>query len=114
MYLEGGANGGFPIPTGFRFFAGGGVDGNTVAWDNTEVRRGFGECVPCDDCVPCDTNCDDQINSFDIEPFIALLFDENLEPCCGARGDIGGTGDTNGDGLINSFDIEGFLDCLFP
>ncbi len=66
--------------------------------------------APCD---PCDMNCDELINSFDIEPFIALLFDPKLEPCCGERGVPGSAGDTNGDGLINSFDIEGFLDCLF-
>ncbi len=68
------------------------------------------------DCVPCNTDCDPDgnINAFDIEPFLDLIFDQDLEPCCGTRGDIGGTGDTNGDGLINSFDIEGFLDCLFP
>ena len=68
----------------------------------------------CGKPAPCDTNCDGDINSFDIEPFLVLLFDEKSDPCCGNRGDIGGVGDTNGDGLINSFDIEGFLDCLFP
>lgn len=37
-YLQGGAAGGFPIPTAFRFFAGGGVAGNTVAFDNIDIR----------------------------------------------------------------------------
>lgn len=33
-YLQGGSAGGFPRPTGFRFFAGGTVSGNTSATDN--------------------------------------------------------------------------------
>ena len=66
------------------------------------------------ECDPCDMNCDKMINAFDIEPFLALLFDPQTDPCCGARGDIGSTGDMNGDGEINSFDIEPFLECLFP
>ena len=72
-----------------------------------------GYSLYCDECDACDMNCDDLINSFDIEPFLALLFDPKSDPCCGERGDIGSTGDTNGDGEINSFDIEPFLECLF-
>jgi hypothetical protein len=33
-FLEGGSAGGAATPTGFRFFAGGGVAGNTLAFDN--------------------------------------------------------------------------------
>lgn len=33
-YLEGGEAGGMPLPTGFRFFGGGGVEGNALAFDN--------------------------------------------------------------------------------
>ena len=36
-YLEGGAAGGLPLPTGFRFFSGGGVDGNVLAFDNINI-----------------------------------------------------------------------------
>jgi len=36
-FLQGGQGGGFPLPTAFRFFAGGGVPGNTVAWDNISI-----------------------------------------------------------------------------
>lgn len=36
-YLGGGAAGGLAAPTGFRYFAGGGVAGNTLAFDNVSV-----------------------------------------------------------------------------
>lgn len=36
-YLEGGAAGGMPIPTGFRFFSGGGVAGNVLGFDNISI-----------------------------------------------------------------------------
>lgn len=36
-YLSGGDVGGPPTVTGLRFFAGGGVPGNTLAWDNLSV-----------------------------------------------------------------------------
>ncbi len=52
-------------------------------------------------------NCDGDINSFDIEPFLDLLFGPG-EPCAPC------TGDVNGDGDVNGFDIEPFLECLFP
>ena len=57
---------------------------------------------------PCDMDCDGEVNAFDIEPFLDLLFGPDPMPCCE------GTGDTNGDGVVNAFDIEPFLDCLFP
>jgi hypothetical protein len=61
-------------------------------------------------CDPCDMNCDGDINAFDIEPFLELLFGPDPTPC-----DPGGcTGDVNGDGVVNAFDIEPFLECLFP
>jgi hypothetical protein len=58
-------------------------------------------------CEPCDTNCDGDVNTLDIEPFIDLLLG-NTSPCDTC------TGDTNGDGSVNSLDIEGFIDCLIP
>ena len=64
----------------------------------------FLDGVPCD---PCDMNCDGDINAFDIEPFLDLLFDPNPQPCNTC------TGDVNADGNINAFDIEPFLNCLF-
>ena len=66
---------------------------------------GGGDNPPCD---PCDMNCDGDINAFDIEPFLDLLFDPNAKPCNTC------TGDVNADGNINAFDIEPFLECLFP
>ena len=61
----------------------------------------------CGDFVPCDTNCDGVVDTFDIEPFLGLLFN-NEEPCGACAGD------TNGDGVVDAFDIEAFLICLFP
>ena len=65
------------------------------------------------DCVVCDMNCDDEINSFDIENFLDLLFNPAVQPCCGTRAIPGHTGDVNRDGVINAFDIDPFLECLF-
>ncbi len=31
-------------------------------------------------CDPCDMNCDGDINAFDIEPFLDLLFGPNPDP----------------------------------
>lgn len=58
-------------------------------------------------CDACDMNCDGQVDSLDIEPFLDMLF-AGAEPCehC--------TGDVNGDGTIDALDIEPFIDCLFP
>ena len=58
-------------------------------------------------CDPCDMNCDGEVNSFDIEPFLEILFDGGV-PCDSC------TGDVNRDGKVDSFDIESFLHCLFP
>ena len=58
---------------------------------------------PCD---PCDMNCDGQVDAFDIEPFLGLLFGGGV-PCDAC------TGDADGDGSVDAFDIEPFLECLF-
>jgi len=39
-YLEGGSGGGFPHPTGFRMFSGGGTAGNVVSFDNVDIAAG--------------------------------------------------------------------------
>ena len=65
---------------------------------------GGGDNPPCD---PCDMNCDGDINAFDIEPFLDLLFG-GADPCAPC------TGDANSDGNVDAFDIEPFLECLFP
>ena len=59
-----------------------------------------------DECDACDMNCDGEVDAFDIEPFLDLLFGPG-KPC----GEC--TGDVNGDGDIDAFDIEPFLECLF-
>ena len=58
-------------------------------------------------CDPCDMDCDGDVDAFDIEPFLGILFggDEPCLPC---------TGDADGDGDVDAFDIEPFLECLFP
>jgi hypothetical protein len=58
-------------------------------------------------CDGCDMDCDGDIDGFDIEPFLELLFGKG-EPCAPC------TGDVNADGNIDEFDIEPFLNCLFP
>ncbi len=69
-------------------------------WDDISLEPE----LPCD---PCDMNCDGEVNAFDIEPFLDLLFGPG--PPCNTC-----TGDVNGDGVIDAFDIEPFLECLFP
>ena len=58
-------------------------------------------------------NCDAAVNAFDIEPFLAALFDpdayRNNWPDC----DIN-LADINHDDDVNAFDIEPFLEVLFP
>ena len=83
-------------------------DAGAMSGANFELTGGFwavaGSPPPCD---ACDMDCDGEINAFDIEPFLDLLFGGGI-PCnfC--------TGETNGDGVVNAFDIEPFLECLFP
>ena len=64
--------------------------------------------TPSGGCDPCDMDCDGQVNAFDIEPFLCLLFDANCMPCDTC------TGDVDGNGVVDAFDIEPFLNCLFP
>jgi hypothetical protein len=63
------------------------------------------EPVDDDCCDPCDINCDGDVNTLDIEPFIAILT-QGATPCSACAGD------TSGDGTINTLDIEPFVDCL--
>jgi hypothetical protein len=62
--------------------------------------------------VPGDINCDDQIDFFDIDPFLLALFDEPAYalafPDCWRI-----TADINRDHSIDFFDIDPFLACLF-
>jgi len=68
-YMIGGAGGGGrPIPTDFRFFAGGGSGagpaGNTLAYDNLNIVTGSTPPPPvaCATCDPCDTDCNGTVN----------------------------------------------------
>jgi hypothetical protein len=121
------AGSGFSAPAGeFVEPAGGGVASHTITMDTSiagplestllitsnapdeplRLVELVGEVVG--GCDPCDMNCDGDVNAFDIEPFLDLLFDPKAVPC-----DIC-TGDVNADGVIDAFDIEPFLACLFP
>ena len=77
---------------------------NGAAVFTNNAGRRFTVVAPCE---PCDMDCDGQVNAFDIEPFLDLLFGPG-EPCDAC------TGDVDGNGEINAFDIEPFLQCLFP
>jgi hypothetical protein len=101
-FLVGGAAGA-PLPTAFRWFAGGSGAGNRMAFDNLHID--IVPATPCEvACDPCDTNCDGVIDAFDIEPFINVLL--------GGMGCASCTGDVNGDSVIDAFDIEPFINCL--
>jgi hypothetical protein len=82
--------------------------GVVMTGGNFELVGGFwpgaGASSPCD---PCDMDCDGNVNAFDIEPFLGILFggDPRCDSC---------TGDVNDDGVVDAFDIEPFLNCLFP
>ncbi len=104
--------GGEMFSTGGDFSLGGSIgqpDANQVVMTggDFELQGGFWAvaAAPCD---PCDMDCDGDINAFDIEPFLTLLFDPNPDPCDEC------TGDVDGNGVIDAFDIEPFLNCLFP
>ncbi|MFG0283508.1 MAG: hypothetical protein ACF8R7_03720 [Phycisphaerales bacterium JB039] len=48
-YLAGGAAGGLPAPTAFRFFGGGSAAGNVTAWDNLTIEQIDAGCyADCD------------------------------------------------------------------
>lgn len=82
-YLEGGQAGGMPIPTGFRFFGGGGTpSANTAAFDNLIIG------TPC----PADLNGDRTVNTVDL----LLLLAAWGTPC----GDVDGDGDTDTSDLL--------------
>ena len=70
-----------------------------------------GECNPCGGYVPGDANCDGNINSFDIDPFVTALADqdawEGSYEC-----DYFCVNDCNEDGSVNSFDIDPFVAIL--
>ena len=58
-----------------------------------------------------DVNCDQLLNTFDIDPFVKALVDPEayalLYPECSAE-----YADANGDGVLNAFDIDPFVQLL--
>ncbi|MBL8877811.1 MAG: hypothetical protein JNG88_01725 [Phycisphaerales bacterium] len=62
---------------------------------------------------PGDLNCDQQINNFDIDPFVLAI----TNPAAYAASNPGcliSNADCNGDGQVNNFDIDAFVDLLQP
>lgn len=83
-YLEGGAGGGMPDPSGFRFFAGStSVPGNTLAFDNTTITS-----------CPIDLNGDGDVGVADL---LELLAAWGTNPC--------GPPDFDGDGDVGVSDL---------
>jgi hypothetical protein len=73
-----------------------------------------GSGIP-DECEGChgaaDSNCDNLINVFDIDPFVVALTDRDAweaQYFC----DYICSNDCNGDGFVNSFDIDPFVELL--
>lgn len=86
-YLEGGSAGGVGEPTGFRFFSGGGVPGNGVAWDN--FRTIPGECIG-------DLDGDFDVDQSDLGQLLGA-YNQNDQ------------GDINGDGVTDQSDLGELL-----
>ncbi len=82
-------------------------DADAMTGGDFELVGGFWPGSGGGTCDACDMNCDGDVNAFDIEPFLDLLFGGAV-PCNTC------TGDVNGDGVVDAFDIEPFLNCLFP
>lgn len=96
-YLNGGAAGGFPPPTAFRFFVGSNTaPGNTIAFDNISIA------VPSKDCVLGDVNTDGNVDLLDVTPFVNLLTAGGYQ--CEA--------DINEDGAVDLLDVAPFVDLL--
>jgi hypothetical protein len=67
--------------------------------------------ITCTPYVPGDLNCDEAVNSYDIDPFVLALSYPDAYllayPDCNLL-----LADCNGDGLVNAFDIDAFVTLL--
>jgi hypothetical protein len=78
------------------------------------------EGVPCGGVPPCkeraDSNCDDLVNGFDIDPFVLALTNPDgpggWAETYGDQCQFLCANDINCDGLVNGFDIDPFVQCL--
>jgi len=91
-YLGGGAASALGIPTGCRFFGGGGL-GNITGWDNLTMDAAGNGCPAC----PADYNQDGGIDGTDVEAF---FIDWQASEGCS---------DTNQDGGVDGADVETFF-----
>ena len=90
FYLGGGADGGgLPMPTGFRFFTGGGTGtdtqpGNTLAWDNLVIRSS----VACEGDIDGDGDTDHS----DLGELLAAWCTQEGDPNWNPNADLDGDG----------------------
>lgn len=85
------------------------LDGSDIENVIAHSSIGFALANPFAPCLfdACDVNCDGEVNVFDIEPFLDVLF-TSVRRCGLCAGDV------DGNGVVDAFDIEPFLNCLFP
>ena len=80
--------------------------------DGTSLdENGNGIPDECEGSLLGDLNCDEAVNSFDIDPFVLALSDPGAYATAWPDCDINNA-DCNEDGEINTFDIDPFVDLL--
>ena len=82
----------------------GAVPGNSFNTGSSTADATVSTVVACE---PCDTDCDNDADAFDIEPFLDLLYVDGI-PCSSCAGD------TDGNGIVDAFDVSPLLLCFFP
>ncbi len=88
----------------------GDVDINGTPTTTDDVEGGFRLVLPL--ALPGDTNCDGNVDFFDIDPFLLALFDPAQYAIDFPDCDIL-SADVDGSGGVDFFDIDPFLEVLF-
>ncbi len=87
----------------------------TANADGSEItRRDYtaGGGFPGVTCIIADSNCDGQVNPFDIDPFLVALTDRAAWEAAYPGFDYLCINDVNDDGQVNPFDIDPFVACI--